>query len=97
MRIERLSSRRARGEAGRESCRQTLGLSLLHESRRRHGMEKRIDGRGTFTELASEAKTQLLGSKKDGDGARAEVGSGRSEEEERLRALRGKRPSNREG
>ena len=71
------------------------GLSLLNESRRRHGVVQKLEkGGNTVTELASEARTQLLGPRKKG-GDRTEVtqpGSGRSEDEERLRAaLKGKR------
>ena len=75
------------------------GLSLLNESRRRHGMEKRLErGGNTVTELANEARIQLLGCKrKDENVGRVATGSGRSEEEERLRAMRGKRSSSKEG
>ena len=74
------------------------GLSLVNESRRRHGMDKRLErGGNTVTELASEARAQMFGSKKDSGGEKKPAGSGRSEEEERLRAMRGKRSSKREG
>lgn len=75
------------------------GLSLLNESRRRHGMDKRVTGSGnTITELATEARAQLLGSKKrDDEAPKEQTGSGRSENEERLKELRGTRPSGREG
>lgn len=79
------------------------GLSLLNESRRRHGMDKRLQGSGnTITELASEARSQLTGSKKKDDDASKEQttgasGSGRSETEERLREFKGTRPRGREG
>lgn len=70
------------------------GLSLMNEHRRRHGLDKKLDrGGNTVTELAREAKSQLMGEKgeaKEKNGVRS--GSGRSEEEERLRALRGIRP-----
>ena len=63
------------------------GLSLLEESRRRHGLAGRREGeKGVVGELAG----QLWGRK----GEEEEVleggsGKGRSEEEERLRLLRG--------
>lgn len=60
------------------------GLSLLEESRRRHGLSGRREGeKGVVGELAG----QLFGGKTEEE----EVGSGkgRSEEEERLRLLRG--------
>lgn len=64
------------------------GLSLLEESRRRHGLVGKREGeKGTVGELAG----QLWG-KGDGDAVSEEGhGKGRSEEEERLRALRGGR------
>ncbi|KAK3722715.1 hypothetical protein LTR37_002286 [Vermiconidia calcicola] len=69
------------------------GLSLFNENRRRHGVDKRLEGGGnTVTELVSEARAQLMGSKKKSEGAEKAAGSsGRSEEEERLRAMRGTR------
>ena len=75
------------------------GISLLNESRRRHGVDKRLEkGGNTVTELANEARAQLMGSKKtDSDSSPTVGGSGRSEEEERLRAMRGKKPSSRDG
>ena len=75
------------------------GLSLLNESRRRHGVDRRLEkGGNTVTELAGEARAQMFGAKKGGGGEdRGSAGGGRSEEEETLRALRGKRPSNPEG
>ena len=73
------------------------GLSLLNEHRRRHGQAARLErGNNTVSELATEAREQLLGSnEKAGSVQVAQVGSGRSEEEERLRALKnrmGRRP-----
>ena len=64
----------------------------MQESRKRHGVEKRLDrGGSTVTELAGEARAQLLGSKKrDEKSLKNEAGSAKSEEEQRLRALRGK-------
>lgn len=62
-------------------------------------MDKKLQGSGnTITELASEARAQLLGEKKkDADPAKEQSGSGRSETEEKLRAMRGTRPRGREG
>jgi len=78
------------------------GLSLLNENRRRHGLADRLDkGNNTITQLASEARAQLLGEKDKGDvGAGVDVKRGRSEEEERLRAMKGnvrRRPSSEGG
>lgn len=55
-------------------------------------MKERLDrGSNTVTELASEMRAGLLGErKKSADAVVDAVGSGRSEEEERLRALRGR-------
>ena len=66
---------------------------MLNEHRRRHGMRERVQGDegGTVEMLASEARRQLLGkrTKEGGDGQGEVRPSGRGEEEERLRALRG--------
>ena len=71
------------------------GLSLLNESRRRHGLAPRFEkGGNTVTELAIEAREQIAGTKKKKAVERdlQESGTGRSEDEDRLRAaLRGKR------
>jgi hypothetical protein len=65
------------------------GLSLLEESRRRHGLSGKREGeRGVVGELAG----QLFGGKREeegGEGGTGGGGRGRSEEEERLRLLRG--------
>ncbi|KAK5127351.1 hypothetical protein LTR85_006690 [Meristemomyces frigidus] len=67
------------------------GLSLLNEHRRRHGQAERLDrGNNTLSELASGAREQLLGSNGRAEGGENKVGSGRSEEEDRLRALKGR-------
>jgi hypothetical protein len=61
------------------------GLSLLEESRRRHGLSGRREGeRGVVGELAG----QLFGGKEE-EVVEGGSGKGRSEEEERLRLLRG--------
>ena len=61
------------------------GLSLLEESRRRHGLAGKREGeRGVVGEIAG----QLFGKDKEEE---VGMGKGRSEEEERLRLLRGKR------
>lgn len=63
------------------------GLSLLEESRRRHGfVQKREGEKGTMGELAG----QLFG-KGEEDAPKSATGKGRSEEEDRLRALKGGR------
>ena len=65
------------------------GLSLLNEHRRRHGQAERLErGSNTVSELASEAREQLLGARPGVENVKATAGSGRSEEEERLRALK---------
>ena len=68
------------------------GLSLLNESRRRHGLADKVDGaEGTVTELGREI---LGGSSRQGKGsnnAGLEKGLGRSEEDERLTALKGQK------
>ena len=61
-------------------------------------MDKRLDSGGTFTELAKEARAQLRGKKEGSEGRlMGEVGSGRSQEEERLRELQGKSTRLKEG
>lgn len=75
------------------------GLSLLNEHRRRHGLDKKLEMEGgTVSQLAVEAREQLMGRKKKGGaGEVEETRKGRSEDEERLRgALRGGRPGRRE-
>lgn len=73
------------------------GLSLLNEHRRRHGLDKRLEREGgTVSQLAIEAREQLMGSKKKGSGEVAEARKGRSEDEERLMAMKG-RPGKRSG
>lgn len=54
-------------------------------------MRERVEGDqgGTVTQLASEARAQLMGRRK-GESQREQVEAGRSDEEERLRAMRGK-------
>lgn len=67
---------------------------MLNEHRRRHGLggERRVEREGgTVRQLALEAREQLMGVKKAEDGVEDGVGTkGRSEEEERLRAVMGK-------
>jgi len=67
------------------------GLSLLNESRRRHGKMEKLDGASTVSEIAAGAREQFLGKRKDKEHKDSVVPSGRSEEEERLRAVMGKR------
>lgn len=63
------------------------GLSLIEENRRRHGMGGKREGeKGTLGEIAG----QLFG-KKEGEEDRVGGERARSEEEERLRALKGGR------
>lgn len=74
------------------------GLNLLNESRRRHGLESRIDRGNTVTELASELKTQVFGSRAKEIDAEKEVDrSGLREEEEKRKLLREARLRSREG
>lgn len=82
---------KANAQRHREADTGGEGLSLLNEHRRRHGMRERVEGDqgGTVTQLASEARAQLLG-RKQKEGRRELGEAGRSEEEERLRALKGK-------
>jgi hypothetical protein len=64
----RTSIRAAKANAKRHHDADTggKGLNLLNESRRRHGLEKKVDGaNGTLAELAGEARSQLLGSRKE--------------------------------
>ncbi|KAK4496489.1 hypothetical protein PRZ48_012469 [Zasmidium cellare] len=86
----RTSIRAAKANAQRHRDADTggEGLSLLNEHRRRHGVQKGVEGSGggTVVELGRE----LVG----GGRGKTEVGAGvrdgaRSAEEERLRALRG--------
>lgn len=73
------------------------GLSLLNEHRRRHGFDKKLERQGgTVSQLAAEAREQLMGSKKSAGGDAAETRKGRSEDEERLRAMKG-RPGKKSG
>ena len=68
------------------------GISLLNESRRRHGLDKKLERSGnTVSQLAGEAREQIMGGKgrvKEGGASGDEVRSGRSEDEERLRAMK---------
>jgi hypothetical protein len=73
------------------------GLNLLNESRRRHGMEKRIDSGNTVTELAGELRSQIFGSRGAEENETKVEGRGLREEEERRRVLREARSRNREG
>ncbi|KAK5746474.1 hypothetical protein LTR17_000854 [Elasticomyces elasticus] len=65
------------------------GLSLLNEHRRRHGMAQKLDEESnTVSEVGRAVKEQWVGvRKKEGDVGAG--GTGRSDEEERLRSLRG--------
>jgi hypothetical protein len=68
------------------------GLSLMNEHRRRHGLDKRLDEKGTVGSLASEAKAQLMGRKVEGTGEKKEAGgTGMSWEEARRQELQGGR------
>ncbi|KAK5116733.1 hypothetical protein LTR62_007407 [Meristemomyces frigidus] len=68
------------------------GLSLLEENRRRHGTAARVDrGGSTVAEIGSAVRDQLVGGKPGQESAaRDSSRSARSEEEERLRAMKGK-------
>ena len=64
-------------------------MSLLNEHRRRHGMREGVGAeKSTVGELASEARKQLLGGKKDEKEGRVRAEGQRSEEEERLQVLK---------
>jgi hypothetical protein len=61
-------------------------------------MQKKLDSGNTVTELASELRTQIFGSKaKDKQVDKAAAASGLREEEERRRILREARSRSREG
>ncbi|KAF2161545.1 hypothetical protein M409DRAFT_27943 [Zasmidium cellare ATCC 36951] len=78
---------KANAQRHREADTGGEGLSLLNESRRRHGMQRGVEGSGggTVVELGRE----LVGAGRGKRGDAREGERGRSEEEERLRALRG--------
>jgi len=83
---------KANAQRHREADTGGEGLSLLNEHYRRHGRAERLDkGGNTLSELAGEARDQLLGAQQkrvvDGE---EKVRVSRSEEEERLRAMRGR-------
>lgn len=71
------------------------GLSLLNEHRRRHGLAEKLDsGNNTITELAHQAKSEVMNMRaKQDKSSKNDVSdpamTGRSEEEQRLRAMRG--------
>ena len=67
------------------------GLDLYNEQRRRHGRAERLEkGGNTVTELAGEARRQLMGSKSKEAENKEQSTAGKSDEEERLRALKEK-------
>ncbi|KAI7237774.1 hypothetical protein KC330_g3012 [Hortaea werneckii] len=67
------------------------GLDLYNEQRRRHGRAERLEkGGNSVTELAGEARRQLLGSKGKEAEKKEQGTGGKSDEEERLRALKEK-------
>ena len=89
---------KANAQRHREADSGGEGINLLNESRRRHGMQKKLDSGNTFTELASELKTQIFGSKaKDGQVDSAAAARGLRDEQERRRVLREARSRSREG
>lgn len=71
------------------------GLDLLNESRRRHGIMNKVEDQGlggSVTELASQARQQLLGKKKKGDEGDAKVETeNRRVPEDKLKAAMKKR------
>lgn len=87
----RTSIRAAKANAQRHRDADTggEGLSLLNENRRRHGLDKRVEGSGggTVVELGRQLVSGGGGEKKTTE--KEEGGQVRSEEEERLRALKG--------
>ena len=67
------------------------GLDLYNEHRRRHGQSARLESGGnTVSELASEARQQLFGARKKEIDSFNQSLSARSEEEEKLRAMKGR-------
>ena len=93
-----ISAAKANAQRHREADSGGEGINLLNESRRRHGMQKKLDSGNTVTQLASELKTQIFGSKsKGGQVDKAATASGLREEEERRRVLREARSRSREG
>lgn len=77
---------KANAQRHREADTGGEGLNLLAESRRRHGLAKRIDGEGGGTVM--ELGRELVGANKKIKAD--EVNRAVSEEDEKLRALRGK-------
>lgn len=66
------------------------GLNLAEENKRRHGQAQRLDKGGTFTELAREARSQLLGSEDEGHIQADQTRPARTRSEELLEAMKGK-------
>ncbi|CAK3868024.1 hypothetical protein CBER1_03130 [Lecanosticta acicola] len=92
----RTSIRAAKANAQRHRDADTggEGLSLLNEHRRRHGLggARRLEEGEGMGGTVGELGRELFGGKgKEGEKGEKGVGVGRSEEEERLRALKGRR------
>ena len=93
-----ISAAKANAQRHRDADSGGKGVNLLMESRRQHGMEKRIDSGNTVTELASELRTQIFGSRAKETDAEKEVDrSGLREEEEKRKLLLEARLRSREG
>lgn len=63
----------------------------MNESRRRHGRVDKIESRSTVGELAAGAREQFLGKKGGSEKVARSEGTGRTAEEDKLRAAMGKR------
>jgi len=77
---------KANAQRHRESDSGGEGLSLLAESRRRHGLADKIESGGTVSQLTKEA---LMGRKEQAE--KSNANKGRNEDDDRLRAAMGKR------
>ncbi|TKA48348.1 hypothetical protein B0A54_00483 [Friedmanniomyces endolithicus] len=84
-----ISAAKANAQRHRQADSGGEGLSLLNEHRRRHGMAARLDeGGSTVGEVGRAVREQLVGARKKEPVEM--VGKGISEEEERLRAMKGR-------
>lgn len=67
------------------------GLSLLNESRRRHGVDRKLEDGGVVRQLAGEVKREWSGSRASaGDRGVDSQSKGRSAEDHKIRQLSGK-------
>ncbi|KAK4575243.1 hypothetical protein LTR86_001095 [Recurvomyces mirabilis] len=83
---------KANAQRHREADSGGEGLSLLEENRRRHGTSARLDrGGNTVTQIGQAVKDQLIGRKTEDQAAAYDASkSPRSEEEDKLRAMKGR-------